>query len=182
MRRLVDAAYVPTMLIDTYRAGQNIEKIAKALGMKVLVVERKGASHCRDGRVLFDDALRQGTVFVFVVPLDASTKDMINTAELEAMDKTALLVNVGRGGVVNESALAEALKARQIAGAATDVFSTEPATKENSTLLDPTIPNLLLTPHVAWFSSRTIKGTLETLKANVEGWVAGRPQNVVTLD
>lgn len=148
--------------------------------MKVIVSERKDAIQCREGRVLFQDALRQGTVFVLVVPFDASTKNMIGNDELKAMKKTALLVNVGRGGVVNEPALAEALKSREIAGAATDVFSTEPATKENSPLLDPTIPNILLTPHVAWFSSSTIKGTMRTVKANVEGWVAGRPQNVVT--
>lgn len=153
--------------------------MAEALGMKVIVSERKGATTCRDGRVPFEDALRQSTVFILVVPLDASTKDMISSAELKAMNKTALVVNVGRGGVVNEQALAEALRNREIAGAATDVFSTEPATKENSPLLDPTIPNLILSPHVAWFSSRTIKGTLATIKANVEGWVAGRPQNVV---
>lgn len=153
--------------------------MAKALGMKVIVSERKGATQAREGRVLFQDGLRNATVFILVVPFDASTKDMVSSAELETMDDTALLINVGRGGVVNEQALADALRARKIGGAATDVFSTEPATKENSPLLDPMIPNLILTPHVAWFSSRTIKGTLETLKGNIEGWVAGRPQNVV---
>lgn len=159
--------------------GKNIERIATALGMTVLLAERKGADQVRPGRTAFDEALRKGTIFVVVTPLDATTRNMISTPELEAMDPTALIVNVARGGVINEQALADALREGKIAGAATDVFATEPATKETSPLLDPAIPNLLLSPHVAWFSSRTINGTLETLKANIEAFVADKPQNVV---
>lgn len=147
--------------------------------MKVLLAERKGATDVRPGRISFEAALKDGTVFMLVTPLDATTRDMISTAELESMDSTALLVNVGRGGVINEDALADALRKGTIAGAATDVFATEPASKERSPLLDPFIPNLLLSPHVAWYSSRTINGTLDILKKNIEGFVAGKPQNVV---
>ena len=147
--------------------------------MKVLVAERKGAAEVRDGRTAFEEAIKQGTVFIFNTPLDQDTRDMISTPELEAMDPSALLVNVGRGGVINEAALAKALKDGQIAGAATDVFEQEPATKENCPLLDDSIPNLVLSPHVAWYSSRTIKGTVAMVKANIEGYVAGKPQNVV---
>lgn len=147
--------------------------------MKVLIAERKAAGHNRPGRTAFDTALKEGTVFIMVTPLDASTRDMISTPELDKMDPTALIVNVGRGGVINEAALADALRQGKIAGAATDVFASEPASKETSPLLDPSIPNLLLSPHVAWYSSRTINGTLDILKTNIEGFVAGRPQNVV---
>ena len=147
--------------------------------MRVLIAERKGESEVREGRVSFDQAIKQGTTFILATPLDDSTRDMISTPELEFMDPTALVINVGRGGVINEAALAQALRDGQIAGAATDVFEHEPATKENCPLLDPAIPNLIVTPHVAWYSSRTIKGTLETVKANIEGFVAGKPQNIV---
>jgi glycerate dehydrogenase len=147
--------------------------------MKVLIAERKGTSEVREGRTAFEEVIKKGTIFMVVTPLDNDTRDMISTPELEAMDSTALLVCVGRGGVINEAALAEGLKAGQIAGAATDVFEHEPATKENCPLLDESIPNLILSPHVAWYSSRTIKGTLATVKANVEGYVAGKPQNLV---
>lgn len=159
--------------------GRNIERIGKALDMTVLISERKGASEVRKGRTAFETALKQGTVFMIVTPLDNETRDMISTAELKAMDTTSLVVNVGRGGVVNETALAKALKDGHIAGAASDVFEHEPATKDNCPLLDDSIPNLIVTPHMAWYSSRTVKGTLATLRANVEGFVAGKPQNLV---
>lgn len=147
--------------------------------MKVLLAERKGAEKVRPGRTAFHEALKNGTVFMLVTPLDAGTRDMIGKAELETMNSTSLIVNVGRGGVINEAALADALRQGKIAGAATDVFANEPASKDKSPLLDSSIPNLLLSPHVAWYSSRTINGTLEVLKANIEGFVAGNPQNVV---
>ena len=147
--------------------------------MRVLIAERKGASDVREGRIAFEDALRQGTVFIFVTPLDDSTRNMISTAELQLMDSTALLINVGRGGVINEAALARALKDGQIGGAATDVFEHEPATRENCPLLDASIPNLIISPHVAWYSSETIKGTLDMVKANIEGFVGGTPQNLI---
>lgn len=161
------------------RPGQSVEKLARAMGMKVLLAERKGSEQTRPGRTAFDTALREGTVFILITPLDTTTRDMISTSELQSMQPSALIVNIGRGGVINELALAHALKTGGIAGAATDVFATEPATKETSPLLDPSIPNLLLSPHVAWYSSRTINGTLEILQKNIEMFVAGQPQNVV---
>jgi glycerate dehydrogenase len=169
-----------TLVIIGYGAlGERVESIGKALGMKVMIAERKGAESVRSGRTAFSDAIRAGTVFIFLTPLDASTRDMVSTSELNIMDPTALLINVGRGGVINESSLAESLRAGRIGGAATDVFEHEPATRENCPLLDPSIPNLILSPHVAWYSKRTIEGTIKTVKANIEGFVSGHPQNLV---
>lgn len=159
--------------------GKRLEKLAKALDMTVLIAERKGATTTRPGRTPFQDALRRATVFFFVAPLDASTRDTIHTAELSLMLPTAVLINVGRGGVINETALAQGLKDRRIAGAATDVFEFEPATKENCPLLEEGLPNLVLSGHVAWYSSRTLKGTIEMQKRTIEGFVNGRPMNVV---
>lgn len=147
--------------------------------MQVLIAERKGTTEIRQGRTAFDQALKQGTVFILVTPLDEGSCDMMSKAEFESMDHSAFVINVGRGGVVNEAALVQALRDGQVAGAATDVFEHEPATKENCPLLDPTIPNLILSPHAAWYSARTIRGTIATVKANIEGFVAGRPQNLV---
>lgn len=147
--------------------------------MKALIAERKGASKPREGRTAFEEALKQGTVLFVVTPLSEDTRDMISDPEFRIMDRSAFIINVGRGGVINEEALASALRSGEIGGAATDVFEHEPATKENCPLLDPTIPNLLLSPHAAWYSARTIKGTIATVKANIEGFVAGRPQNLV---
>jgi len=147
--------------------------------MKVIVAERKNATTIREGRISFSDAIRQATLFIVVVPRDDDTHNMISTTELAAMDDTAIIVNVGRGGVIDEEAVVKALRNGTIGGFATDVFSPEPATRESSVLLDETIPNLILSPHIAWFSSKTIKGTRETVKKNVEAFVAGTPQNVV---
>lgn len=147
--------------------------------MKVIIAERKDATTVREGRTSFNDAIRQSTLFIVVVPGDNATRNMISTAELEAMDDSAILVNVGRGGVIDEAAIVQALRDGKIGGFATDVFSPEPATKETSILLDSTIPNLILSPHIAWYSAKTIRGTIETVKKNIEGFVAGTPCNVV---
>lgn len=147
--------------------------------MRVLVAERKGAEFVRSGRVAFSEAIRTGTVFMLAAPLDETTRGIISVDELEAMDSSALVVNVARGGIVDERALVRALSDGLIGGAACDSFETEPATRDTSALLDPTIPNLVLSPHIAWYSMRTIKRTTETVKANLEAFVAGRPINVV---
>ena len=150
--------------------------------MKVLIAERKGTSEIRDCRTGFEESIKKGTIFLLVAPLDETTRDMIGTRELEAMDSTSLIVNVGRGGVINEAALAKALRQGQIDGAATDVFEHEPATTENCPLLDPSIPNLIVSPHIAWYSARTVNGTIAMVKANIDGFVARRPQNLVIQD
>lgn len=169
-----------TLAVIGYGAlGKHIEQIGKSLGMKVIIAERKGASEARQGRVTFEAALKEGTLFILVTPMDSSTRGMIGPDELALMDSTAFVINVGRGGVINEAALAKALKDGKIGGAATDVFEHEPATKDNCPLLDPSIPNLILSPHLAAFSQKTIQGTRDTVKANLEGFAAGRPQNVV---
>jgi hypothetical protein len=82
--------------IKLTQPGIAVEKIARALGMQVLVAERKGASNVRAGRTPFDEALRVATVFIFVTPLDETTRDMIGKGELEVMNKTSLLINVGK--------------------------------------------------------------------------------------
>lgn len=79
--------------------GKNVEKIGTALGMRVLIAERKGASHVRNGRVSFQSALSDGTLFIVVAPSEPSTKDMFTSAELEVMNSSAMIVNVGRGGM-----------------------------------------------------------------------------------
>ncbi|KAK4503117.1 hypothetical protein PRZ48_006544 [Zasmidium cellare] len=171
-----------TLVVVGYGAiGKNVAAIGSALGMRVLVAERKGAGSVREGRTGFEECLKEGTVFVVVVPSssDGSTKDMFARREFEVMNESAVIVNAGRGGAINESDLVEALKSKQIGGAATDVYENEPATKENCPLLDPMIPNLVLTPHIAWFSSSTIKNTVAMAKANLEAFAAGKPQNVV---
>lgn len=107
---------------------------------------------------------------------------MIGAHELQLMNHSALIVNTGRGGLFNELAAVAALRAGEIGGIATDVFEHEPATNGNSPLLDSTIPRLLLTPHVAGFSARTVANTLVRMKEIIEGFVAGQVLDAVIVE
>ncbi|KAF2716905.1 hypothetical protein K431DRAFT_234337 [Polychaeton citri CBS 116435] len=166
-----------TLVIVGY--GKMVEKLGKTLGMLVLISERKGSGTIRDGRTPFDEAVHQGTLFILTAPLNDSTRGMFGAAEFSIMDNTALFVNISRGALVDEHALAAALRGGQIGGAATDVYEHEPATTENCPLIDPSIPNLILSPHIAWYSLKTIEGSEAILKANLEAFAAGSPINVV---
>lgn len=166
------------MLIST---GKQIEKLAKALGMSILIAERKGGSQTsnRPDRAPFLDVLRQSTVLVVCCPLDDTTRNMIAEEELRMMQKLAIVINVARGGIANEEALVKALREGWIAGAATDVFAKEPASASSSPLLSGDVPNLTVTPHLAWFAAKTIENLQRILKANVELYVEGQPQHVL---
>ena len=95
------------------------------------------------------------------------------------MRKNALLINTARGGIVNEAALAQALLAGRIAGAATDVLSEEPPRNGNP-LLDISIPNLIVTPHIAWAGVNARQTLINELAANIKAFLNGKPRNVVT--
>jgi glycerate dehydrogenase len=95
------------------------------------------------------------------------------------MKRSAVLLNCARGGVVDEAALVGALTTRRIAGAALDVLASEPP-RQGSPLLDLDLPNLILTPHVAWSSREAMQALGEQLIANIEAFVTGRPVNLVT--
>ena len=132
-------------------------------------------------RVPFEEVLRTVTVLVICCPRDASTIDLIGEEELRRMRKEAIIVNVARGGIVNETALAKALSERWIAAAATDVLGKEPGGRGTTPLLplEGEVPNLTITPHVAWFAAQTMTNLKTMLKEGVEAWVAGKPVNVV---
>lgn len=160
--------------------GKRVAEIGRALGMKVLISERKGApSSPREGRVSFDDCLRQGTVFIVTVPRNDSTLDMISDKEFKLMRKDAILINVARGGIVNEKAVASALKEGRLNAAAIDVYETEPPERGVSALLDATIPNLILSPHIAWFSAESIQNLQNAILKGISSYVAGKPINAV---
>jgi lactate dehydrogenase-like 2-hydroxyacid dehydrogenase len=164
--------------------------------MEVLVAARKPFTHpaqadaqdaiqlpkMEEGRVPFDDVLRQATVIVLSLPRNPETLNLLSAAEFERMHPYAVLINIARGGIVDEAALVQALKEKRIAGYATDVFQVEPAGGPEDTPLlaeDARDLNITLSPHLAWFSQRTIKNLGEILKATTEAAVKGEPINVV---
>lgn len=114
------------------KPGNRVANVAKTIGMQVQIAERKGTplSAVRPGRVEFITALKTSTVVVLTVSLSPSTTNLISAPELALMRPDALLINVSRGGTVDEAALVKALRGRQIAGAATDVYVKEPAGRE----------------------------------------------------
>ncbi len=155
--------------------GKQVQTRAEALGMKVLVNDVMDVP----GKVDVATILREADVITLNIPLTTETKNMISTKELTSMKKTACIINTARGGIIDEAALADALRRGVIAGAALDVLTVEPP-KNGNILLDPTIPNLIITPHVAWASKEAMQVLSDQLVDNIDAFVAGSPRNVVT--
>ncbi|MCB1964465.1 D-2-hydroxyacid dehydrogenase [Accumulibacter sp.] len=169
-------------LIGSGSLGNGVARLAGAFGMHVLRSERKDALSVRPGYVPFAEALRQADVVSLHCPLTADTTKLIGEAELRSMKPSALLINTARGGLVDEAALAGALREGRIAGAGFDVLSVEPPRSGNP-LLAPdllALPNFLLTPHVAWASQPAMQALADQLIANLEAFARGAPQHVVT--
>ncbi|MFY9658287.1 MAG: D-2-hydroxyacid dehydrogenase [Methylocystis sp.] len=155
--------------------GKEIEKRAVALGMKVLVNDVVDLPNKVDVQTL----LRDSDVVTLNLPLTPQTKNLIGAKELASMKKTASIINTARGGIIDEQALVDALRKGVIGGAGMDVLTVEPP-KNGNVLLDPTIPNLIVTPHVAWASKEAMQVLADQLIDNIDAYVAGSPRNVVT--
>lgn len=158
--------------------GQAIDRIAGAFGMEVLVAQRPGTSP-KPGRIPLKELLPQVDILSLHCPLTPETKGLIGPQELALMRSDALLINTARGGIVDEQALANALREGQIAGAGIDVLSEEPP-KHGNPLLAPDIPHLLLTPHVAWASREARQRVILQVAANIRAFLSGKPTNLVT--
>ncbi|KAI1470930.1 D-isomer specific 2-hydroxyacid dehydrogenase [Daldinia caldariorum] len=159
--------------------GRALEATAKSLGMRVLVAGRKGAAEVPEGRTPFDELIRASSVIMLCLPRTPDTRNLISDAELDTMKPYAVIVNVSRGGIVDEKALVEALRSRRIAGYGTDVYELEPANTDNSLLVGPDVAglNIVTTPHVAWCASDTIANYNRALKENIAGWLTtGQPK------
>ena len=140
--------------------------------MKVLVAALPGRPQTQ-GRVAFDALLGQVDFLSLHCPLTEQTRDLIDAAAFAKMKTSAFIVNCARGGIVNEQALAEALKQGQIAGAAMDVLSVEPPTAEHI-LLQGDVPNLIITPHSAWGSVDARQGIVQQMIENTQAFLQGQ--------
>ena len=157
--------------------GRAAAAAAAALGMTILVAERKGRPP-RPGRLAFGEVLRRADVLSIHCPLTFGTRDLVAREELASMKRGAILINAARGGIVNEQDLADALRAGLIAGAGVDTLTVEPPPRDHP-LLAEDIPNLLLTPHNAWASGRARQAALDQLADIIRAFAAGQPFNVV---
>ena len=158
--------------------GQAMARIASALGMQVLFAEHKGAATVRPGYIPFEEALARADVLSLHCPLNPDTAGLIGKRELAQMKPDAILINTGRGGIVDEAALVAALQAGRLGGAGVDVLTEEPP-RHGNPLLDVNLPNLIVTPHVAWASMETVQQLADQLIGNVEAFLSGCPRNVV---
>ena len=157
--------------------GQGVAGIAEAFGMQVLVSQRPGGEPAA-GRVPFVEVLRRSDVITLHVPLLDNTHHLIDAHALALMKPTALLINTARGAVVDNLALADALRRGVIGGAAMDVLDVEPPPVDHP-LLAPDVPNLIVTPHTAWAGRQARQNVVDETVANIRGFIAGRPRNRV---
>ena len=158
--------------------GQTLATYAQAFKMKVVFAEHKHAETVRDGYVSFDEAVRTADALSLHCPLTPETANMIGEAELQQMKPGAVIINCGRGGLVDEHALIAALKYGQIGGAGFDVLTQEPP-RDGNPLLKARLPNLIVTPHIAWASQEAANRLFDILVDNINRFVAGNPQNLV---
>lgn len=158
--------------------GQGVARIAEAFGMRVLWGEHKNAKAIRPGYQPFAEVLAQADAVTLHCPLNDETCGMIGEAELRTMKQGAVLINTARGGLVDEAALMRALKEGWIAGAGLDVLSKEPP-RDGNPLLAEVLPNLIITPHVAWSSDRAMQTLADQVVENIEAFVCGECRNRV---
>ena len=166
-----------TMGIVGYGAiGKAVARVAQAFGMNVVVHTRTPGNDDGIRFVDLETVFAQSDVVSLHCPLTPETEGLVNKDRLRWMKDTAFLINTSRGPVVDEQALAEALNAGTIAGAAIDVLSTEPPPTDNPLLA---VSNCIITPHIAWATLAARKRLMDTVVGNVRAWMDGRPRNVV---
>ena len=155
--------------------GRAVAKIASAFGMRVIAYRGRGEGV--EMRTL-DELLSEADIVSLHCPLTADNRHMINAEALARMKKGAFLINTARGPLVDEAALAEALSAGHIAGAAVDVVSAEPIHGDNPLL---SAPNCIITPHIAWAPYASRVRLMDIAANNLKAFLAGNPVNVVNL-
>lgn len=158
--------------------GQGVARIAEAFGMRVMVSQRPGGQPV-EGRHALEDVLRESDVISLHLPLLDNTRHLIDEGALRLMKPTALLVNTARGAIVDNAALADALRRGEIGGAALDVLDVEPPPLDHP-LLAGDIPNLIVTPHTAWAGRQARQNAVDQTVANIRAFLDGSPRNLVT--
>jgi phosphoglycerate dehydrogenase-like enzyme len=173
--RVREVAGATVGMVGLGSIGRQVVKSAKALGMRVIAVREhpeKGSEGTDTvfGPAQFDNVFRQADYIVLAAPVTASTKAIVNAERLALMKPDACLINVGRGPLVDESALANALREKKIGGAALDVFPKEPLATD-SPLWD--VPNLLITPHTAALTDKLWERQYTLFSENLRRYLKG---------
>ncbi|MGD8341882.1 MAG: D-2-hydroxyacid dehydrogenase [Gammaproteobacteria bacterium] len=153
--------------------GRSVARIGEAFGMNVLVAGRIGsADPLPEGRIPFDEVLVEADVLSLHCPLTDATRHVIDAGALARMKRDSLLINTARGALVDYEALASALQSGEIAGAGIDVFAAEPPPATDP-LLGSDLPNLIVTPHIAWAALESRQRALDQAADNIAAFYAG---------
>ncbi|PWQ98032.1 D-2-hydroxyacid dehydrogenase [Leucothrix pacifica] len=168
-------------IIGAGALGQSVGRIGLAFGMKVMYLNQHIRTAPDHGQLVSLEQMRdEADILTLHCPLTRETQNIIDADFLAGMKESALVINTGRGGLVDEEALAQALKQGQIAGAGIDVTEVEPAPIDSPMMQVAGLPNVLLTPHVAWASVGGMQTLVDQLIGNIEAFVAGKPRNLLT--
>ena len=175
---LIELASKQMGIVGLGQTGSAVAKIALALGMRVMAFTSKPQESLPEGIIKgsLDEMFATSDVVSLHCPLTPDTKHIVNAARLATMKPSAIVINTGRGPLVNEQDLADALNNGTIAAAAVDVLSTEPPAADNPLLA---ARNCHITPHIAWASQAARARLIDTLTSNLKGYISGNVVNNV---
>ena len=160
--------------------GKNVARIASAFGCKVIYYSTSGKNNNPDfTQVDFDTLLSTSDIISIHAPLTPATNNLFTFETFQKMKNTSLLINVGRGPIVNENDLRKALEENEVAGAGLDVLSAEPMEKKNPLLTFKDSNRLIITPHIAWASIEARNRLVEEVYKNAEAYIKGDERNRV---
>lgn len=167
-------------IIGLGEIGRGVAKVAQAFGCRVIYYSTSGKNNNADyEKVTFDEILAQSDILSIHAPLNAATKNLMNYDAFKKMKKTAILVNVGRGPIINEEDLKRALEEELIGGAGLDVVCKEPITAENPLNEVKDSSRLIITPHIAWATFEARSRLMKEVYRNIQSFLAGEERNVV---
>ncbi len=175
---LVELAGKTLGIVGLGSIGEAVARLAQAFGMRVIAATRDPLKPMPQGieRVAIEDLFRDSDFVSLHCPLTEQTEHIINEKSLALMKPSAMLINTGRGPLVDEQALADALNAGRIAGAGLDVLSVEPSNADNPLL---GAKHCVITPHIGWATLESRSRLMDITVANIEAFLRGEPQNVV---
>ncbi|MGN0160159.1 MAG: D-2-hydroxyacid dehydrogenase [Lachnospiraceae bacterium] len=168
-------------IIGLGEIGRGVAKIAQSFGCRVIYYSASGKNNNPDyERVSFEELLAQSDILTIHAPLNAATENLMNYEAFKKMKKSSILVNVGRGPIVNEADLARALNEDLIAGAALDVVCKEPITSDCPLNAIKDSSKLIITPHIAWATYEARSRLMDEVYKNIESFLKGEERNVIS--
>ena len=177
--KLMELAGKTMGIIGFGKIGMRVAEIARCFGMDVFVVTHRNSADLPEGiqKTTLDGVLAVSDVLSLHCPLNDETREIINEATLAKMKPTAILINTGRGALINEDAVAKALCAGTLAGFGADVLCQEPPSADNPLFK---APNCYITPHTAWATPEARRRLVAIAAQNIKAFLAGAPINVVS--